>query len=94
MRVVTTTRQEPDNSELLKFKLIFYNTLPHCTVFVRAERIKERFFYDYIGAEDYYLWTKLAFNPGEDGTTATLGFVNKPLSSHRMHSARITNDEH
>ena len=37
------------------------NFLPHSTVMARMERLRDKFFYNYIGAEDYDLWLRLLF---------------------------------
>ncbi len=51
-----------DNPEMLKFRLLFQNELAHSTIIARRQKLKDRFFYDYRGPEDYGLWLKLLFD--------------------------------
>jgi hypothetical protein len=76
----------------LKFKAIFGNNLPHCTIFARRERLGDRFWYSYETPEDYFLWFKLLFEKGEDGSELIFSFYNYPLSVYRTHKNRISAD--
>lgn len=82
-----------DHPDIIKFRTMFFNCLSHSTIFVRRERLADRFYYEYFGAEDYYLWLKLMFDNSEHEDELLFGFINQPLTGYRHHKNRISNDK-
>ena len=80
-----TLQHSPDNSGYLKAILLFSTCFAHPTVMIRNNRASKAWAYhpDFIHAEDYKLWTDLAF-------LGEFRNVTSPLLKYREHGAQIS----
>lgn len=84
----TYKRRNIIQSDYLKVTLLFNNTMPHPTAFMRNSFLKENnlnYNVDIRKSQDFELWARIA----QKGKVA---FLRQPLVNYRIHKGQISND--
>ncbi|TNV87705.1 hypothetical protein FGO68_gene4671 [Halteria grandinella] len=86
---------EEDSHEVFKYRMLFGNLVSCCAQMVRRERLKEKFIFNYIGAEDYDLYLRLLF--GNDDSSNDVKYARIPIPTCKVtidSNDRISDTQH